>query len=85
MSDGLVYVTTPSCHFCEEGAAVVDRLSRETGLPAERLDWDDARAVELVREEPPLFPPALYLGRRLLGYGRLSERRLRKLLRGMAA
>jgi hypothetical protein len=80
-----VYVTAPNCHFCEEGTAVVQRLAAETGLPLERADWHSAQAMELAEHEQPLFPPALYLGQRLLGYGRLSERRLRKLLRTVAA
>ena len=85
MSDRLVYVTTPNCHFCEEGWSVVQRLGAEAGTPVERIDWDDPRAAELTADDPPMFPPALYLEKALLGYGRLSERRLRKLLRGVAA
>ena len=85
MSDGLVYVTAPNCHFCEEGWSIVQRLGAETGLSVERIDWDSTKAAELAGHATAMFPPALYLGQKLLGYGRLSERRLRKLLRGIAA
>jgi hypothetical protein len=81
----LVYVTAPNCHFCEEGKAIVDHLAVETGLSIAHIDWDSPRATELIERERPLFPPALYLSERLLGYGRLSERRLRRLMREVAA
>ncbi|HZD80039.1 MAG TPA: hypothetical protein VE646_08365 [Actinomycetota bacterium] len=87
MSTGarLSYVTVPHCHFCEDGRAIVRRLSADSGIPAEHLDWHSDAGARLLAIEPAPFPPALYLGDRLLGYGRLSERRLRKLLRRIPA
>ena len=80
-----MYVIAPNCHFCDEGSRIVERLATETGLQIERVDWGAPRAHELAERDRPMFPPALYLGSTLLGYGRLSERRLRKLIHRAAA
>ncbi|HWO70303.1 MAG TPA: thioredoxin family protein [Actinomycetota bacterium] len=79
----LIYVTAAGCHLCEEGRTVARRLAAERGLALEELDLDDPRARALAARAGPAFPPALYLGETLLGYGRLSERALRRRLRGL--
>jgi hypothetical protein len=84
-TQSLTYVTAPNCHFCEEGRAIVVHLAQESGFPVEEVEWGSAQATKLTKHEPPLFPPAVYLDEKLLGYGRLSERRLRKLMREVAA
>jgi hypothetical protein len=76
----LVYLTTPDCAFCTDGRAVVQRLAREIGLMFAEIPWDSAQGRALVERDGAFFPPAVYLDDRLLGYGRLSERRLRKQL-----
>jgi hypothetical protein len=81
MSEGrLVYLTSPDCAFCTDGRAIVQRLASEMGLVIAELAWDSPRGKSLVKRGGAFFPPAVYLDDRLLGYGRLSERRLRKQL-----
>ena len=80
----LVYVTAPNCHLCEHGREVVDRLAAEKGFAVEEIAWDSERATALIERDGVALPPALYLGEDLVGFGRLSERRLRKLLREAA-
>ena len=81
MSDGqLVYVTSPDCTFCTEGRALVWKLAHEIGLELVELPWDSPQGKALVERGGAFFPPALYRDDRLLGYGRLSERKLRKQL-----
>lgn len=81
----LVYITATDCHLCADGRAIVARLADEIGAPVRELDWDGVEARALLERGGALFPPALYLDDRLLGFGRLSERRLRKLTRTVPA
>ena len=81
----LVYITATDCHLCGDGRPIVARLADETGASVRELDWDGDEAQMLLERGGALFPPALYLDDRLLGFGRLSERRLRKLMRTVPA
>jgi hypothetical protein len=81
MSAGrLVFLTAPDCAFCTDGRGIVQRVADELGLEYAELPWDSARGQALVERGGAFFPPAIYLDERLLGYGRVSERKLRKLL-----
>ena len=71
----LVLVTAQDCHLCEHARSVLSAL----GLTAREIDVESAEAAALAREGVPLlFLPVLLEGRHVLGYGRLSERRLRR-------
>lgn len=81
MSEGqLVYLTSPDCAFCADGRAIVERLARDMGLVVAEVPWDSPQGKALVERGGAFFPPAVYLDDRLLGYGRVSERKLRKQL-----
>jgi len=82
--NAFVYVTDRDCHLCEHGREIVGSLAAEKGLAVEEIPWHSERGAALVGRDGVVFPPALYLGQRLVGYGRLSERRLRKILREAA-
>ena len=72
---GLVYVTTEDCHFCEHGRSVLDAL----GVARNEIAADSAEATALAEQGIPLsFLPVLTDGSRVVAYGRLSEKRLRK-------
>lgn len=71
----LVYITAPDCHFCEHGREVLDALDverREISLDSEEAGTLAARGI------PLSFLPVLTDGTQVIGYGRLSEKRLRK-------
>jgi hypothetical protein len=71
----LVYVTGADCHLCDHGRGVLGAL----GLEAREVDAESAEAAELAQRGIPLsFLPVLTDGERLLAYGRLSEKRLRR-------
>lgn len=71
----LVLVTSRGCHFCEHGKEVLATL----GLDYVELDVADAEALALAAAGVSLaFLPVLVQAGRLLAYGRLSEKRLRK-------
>ncbi len=72
---GYVYVTGADCHLCGHGREVLARLE----LPAREIDVESDEAAALAEAGVPLsFLPVLLDEDRVLAYGRLSEKRLRK-------
>ncbi len=85
MTSSLRYLTSPDCHLCERGRDIAEKLADEAGIELVELTWTEPWARERIERDAVAFPPALYLEDRLLGYGRLSERRLRKLVMAVPA
>ncbi len=74
-TDPLILVTGRGCHLCEHGRQLLAKLD----VRAREIDVDGDEAAALASGGIPLaFLPVLTDGVRVLGYGRLSERRLRK-------
>jgi hypothetical protein len=71
----LLYVTTDDCHLCEHGRVVLDELGVER---REISDGSDEAAALGAAGIPLSFMPVLTDGERVIAYGRLSEKRLRK-------
>ena len=70
-------ITASDCHLCGHARAVLAAL----GLEASEVDVGSAEAHELAARGVPLaFLPVLLEGDQVLGYGRLSERSLRRKL-----
>lgn len=75
VSMALVLVTSSDCHLCEHARAVLAAL----GLEARELDVESDEARSLAAGGVPLaFLPVLWDGRRVVAYGRLSAKRLRR-------
>ena len=75
----LVLVTAPDCHLCAHARDVLERLGAETPLAVREVDAGSEEAQALAARGIPLaFLPVVWDGARVLGYGRLSERRLRR-------
>ena len=73
----LVLVTGADCHLCAHARAVLAEL----GLEADEVDIDSREARVLAARAVPLtFLPVLWDGERVLAYGRLSERALKRKL-----
>lgn len=69
----LIYVTSPDCHLCDHGRAVLNELSVER----RELRSDSAEALELAAQGIALaFLPVLTDGNRVIAYGRFSAKRL---------
>lgn len=74
-TDSLIFVTGRDCHLCEHGR----RVLAGTDVRVREVDVDGDEAAALAAGGIPLaFLPVLTDGARVLAYGRLSERRLRK-------
>ena len=72
----LLLLTAPDCHLCQHGRTVLEELGvdwREV-----RDDSTDGRAIAAAA--PPMRPVLLTDTGRVIAYGRLSLKRLRKQL-----
>lgn len=75
MAAELVLVTAHDCHFCEHARSVLASL----GVEAREVPVESGEADALAAKGVPLaFLPVLWDGERVVGYGRFSEKRLRK-------
>jgi hypothetical protein len=80
----VVLLTREDCTFCEEAAAILDRLGVEVPLSVRRVDYDSEEGRRLALSGGMLFPPGILIGGRPFSYGRPSERKLRRELAGLA-
>jgi len=78
-------LSRPDCAFCDHAKAVLGRVGRDFALQISELDLDSEESEALALDVSVLFPPAVFLDGKLFGYGRLSERRLRRELKKGAA
>jgi glutaredoxin len=72
----LLLLTAPDCHLCKHGKAVLDEL----GVAWHEVECDSEAGRKLAAGAPPMRPVLYGDDGRVLGYGRLSRRRLRKQL-----
>ena len=79
MTSRLTLVTTVDCHLCGHARSVAHRLAAELKVEIEEVAWETP-AADVVRRDGVPFPPALYAGDELLGYGRISESGVRRRL-----
>ena len=70
-------VTAHDCHLCDHARAVLARLQAEVPLAIEEVPLTSPEGRDLAARHAILFPPGLFLGEEYLGFGRISERRLR--------
>jgi hypothetical protein len=73
-------ITAADCHLCEHARNVLGSLAEETPLVISEVSWESDPGRMLVSRDGVAFPPAVYLDGVLAGYGRISERALRKRL-----
>lgn len=77
----VVLLTKADCHFCEQAKGVLARMREEFDLRLREvaLESDEGRDLALSSGAP--FPPVVFVDGKPFSYGRLSERKLRKVLR----
>ena len=81
----VMLITAADCHLCEHAGEVLSSISRETPLLIREIPWEGEEGRMLVRRDGVAFPPAIYVNGSLAGYGRISERALRKRLAELTA
>jgi len=83
MTSRLTLVTALDCHLCGHARSIAHRLAAELKAEIVELAWESPEA-DVVRRDGVPFPPALYAGDQLLGYGRISEGGVRRRLAGVS-
>lgn len=76
----VTYVTAPACHLCDHGRQVLDELARRVPLEVTDVDLHSDQGRQLLATHRFAFPPAVIVDGRLIAHGRLSARRLARLL-----
>jgi glutaredoxin len=76
----VLLLTAKDCHFCEQGRDTLHKLGREFPLDVEEVALDSERGQKLAAGFGVFFPPGLFLDGSYVGFGRVSERKLKKLL-----
>lgn len=76
----LLLVASHDCHFCLDARMVLQRLGREYHLNIHEVQLSSPEGQGLAARHGIAFPPGLFLEDRFIGFGRVSERKLRRLL-----
>lgn len=76
----VTYVTAPACHYCDHGREVLADLGERVPMDVREVSLDSDEGRRLLTEHRFAFPPAVIVDGRLIAHGRLSARRLARLL-----
>ena len=79
----ITLLTQADCALCEHAKDVLARVRQDHPIEVTEIDLDSPRGKELAGTARVLFAPGILLDGRPFGYGRLSERRLRRALARM--
>ena len=73
-------LTQADCGYCDHAKTVLSRVGQDFPLEVTQVSLDSAEGRALATRHGVLFAPGILLDGNGFGYGRLSERRLRKAL-----
>jgi hypothetical protein len=76
----MLLLTAEDCHLCAHARDVLDALARDGLLSWQEVDGDSDQGRRLAAAAPPPRPVLFDTDGRVLAYGRLSARRLRRQL-----
>ena len=74
----ITFLTAPDCRHCEHGRAVLAELAARLPLTVREVDLLSEEGRRLVAVGRVAFPPALFVGGRVIAHGRLSQRALER-------
>ena len=78
MSVEVTLLTQDACGFCDDAKELLDRLAGEFPIAVTELDLRSAAGERLAVAGGMMFPPGIFVDGEPFGYGRPSERRLRR-------
>ncbi|WP_102143059.1 glutaredoxin family protein [Mycobacterium hubeiense] len=81
----ITLLTQTSCALCELAKGILDRLSQEYPLSVTEVDLRSDMGRRLAADAAVMFAPGVLVDGEPFSYGRLSERKLRRLLDRRAA
>ncbi|HZJ47676.1 MAG TPA: glutaredoxin family protein [Acidimicrobiia bacterium] len=73
-------VTSPGCHYCGDAREVLERVAADLPLDVHEIDLASPDGAAAQQKWRAPYPPLVLLDGELFGYGRISERKLRKTL-----
>lgn len=79
-STRVTLLTQADCAFCDHAKEVLTRVGEDYSLTVTEVGLDTNEGRRLAARGGVLFAPGILLEDEPFGYGRLSERRLRKTL-----
>ena len=80
MTSTVTLLTQHDCNLCEHAKQVLTRVGRDHRLDVQEISLDTPAGKELAVRHSVLFAPGVLLDGKPFGYGRLSERKLRRAL-----
>jgi glutaredoxin len=78
-------LTQDDCRLCEHAKEVLGRVGQDHPLHVEEIELTSDRGRALAAEAGVLFAPGVFVDGRPFGFGRLSERKLRRSLASRTA
>lgn len=76
----ITLLTQRACTYCEHAKEVLERVGHDFDVSVEEISLETEEGSSLAMQHGVLFAPGVLLDGRSFGYGRLSERKLRKAL-----
>ena len=80
----ITLLTQADCGYCEHAKAVLARVGADHPLEVTEIDITGEEGCALAARAGVMFAPGLLIEGRPFGYGRISERRLRRTLQRLA-
>lgn len=74
----ITLLTQPECGHCDHAKEVLARVGEDYPLDVAEVDLGTEEGRRLATSGGVLFAPGILIDEQPFGYGRLSERRLRK-------
>lgn len=81
----ITLLTQRDCGYCEHARMVLARVGADHPVTVTEIDMTDGEGRALAVRAGVMFAPGLLVNGRPFGYGRISERRLRRTLQRLAA
>jgi glutaredoxin len=81
----ITLLTQADCGYCEHAKAVLARVGADHPLEVTEIDVTGEEGRALAARAGVVFAPGLLVDGRPFGYGRISERRLRRTLQRLAS
>ena len=78
MTVEVTLLTQDACGFCDDAKEVLARLAGELPIAVTEVDLRTAAGERLAAESGIIFPPGILVDGEPFGYGRPSERKLRR-------
>jgi glutaredoxin len=81
----ITLLTQEDCGYCEHAKQVLARVGEDHPLEVTEIDIRGEQGRMLAARAGVMFAPGLLVDGRPFGYGRISERRLRRTLQRLSA